>query len=223
VKVSDEIQNLRPYAPGKPIEETKRELGLDRVYKLASNENPLGPSSKVLEAIGAELKQLHRYPDAGFFELRQAYSKKYGFPSNCFTFGNGSNEIIDLLIRVFCAPGEAVLTSENAFVAYGICTKAARAKFVTAPMGGDMRFDLKAIKTIFDEENHRKNFRLIFIANPNNPTGTYVSSDELKGFLEGMKNEKETLIVIDEAYLEFVEAEDYPDSVSLVKQYSNVW
>jgi len=223
VKISEEIQSLKPYSTGKPIAETKREFGLDRVYKLASNENPLGPSPKVIEAIAAELENLHRYPDASFYELKEAFSEAYGFPQNWFTFGNGSNELIDLLIRVFCPPGHSVLTSENAFVAYGICTKAARVQFLTAPMSEDaMRFDLDEIYRVFSEQNASKNIRLIFIANPNNPTGGYVNKAELENFLEKMKDEKETLIILDEAYLEFVTASDFPKSLDLVKAYENV-
>lgn len=222
MKISDSIQNLRPYTPGKPIEETQRELGLDRVYKLASNENPLGPSPKVLEAIQAELSNLHRYPDAGFYKMRQAFSKKFGLSPESFTFGNGSNEIIDLLIRVFCSPGEAVLTSEKAFVAYGICASAARAEFITAPMQEDMKFDLEALWSAYEEHNAKTPVKLIFVANPNNPTGTYLTKEQLENFVAKFEGNNETLIVIDEAYLEFVTATDFPDAIDILKKNKNV-
>lgn len=222
MKVSKEILELKPYTPGKPIEETKREFGLEKVYKLASNENPLGPSPLVCEALKGAIGQLHRYPDASFYDLRQSFSNRYQIDPNQITFGNGSNELIDLLIRVFCAPGETVLSSENAFVAYKVCALAARTKFVEVPMGLDMKFDLKVLAEKINTQTREEPIRLVFIANPNNPTGTYVSAEELKAFLETVKHQKDTLMVIDEAYLEFVRASDYPNALAFFRDYDNV-
>ncbi len=222
MKVSKEILELKPYVPGKPIEETRRELGLDKVYKLASNENPLGPSPMVSEALKKAMGQLHRYPDASFYELRQNFSRRYQIEPNQITFGNGSNELIDLLIRVFCAPGEAVLTSANAFIAYRVCALAARARFVEVPMEEDLKYNLSALASKVNAQTSKEPIRLVFIANPNNPTGTYVSSNELKSFLDAVQDQKDTLIVIDEAYLEFVRAGDYPNALSFFRDYKNV-
>lgn len=222
MKVSTEILELKPYTPGKPIEETKREFGLDKVYKLASNENPLGPSPMVCEALKAAINNLHRYPDASFYDLRQSFSQRYQVKPTQITFGNGSNELIDLLIRVFCAPGETLLTSANAFVAYQVCAKAARAKFQEIPMGEDLKFQLKELAKVVNSQTESNPIRLVFIANPNNPTGTYVSEVELREYLEAVKHQKDTLTVIDEAYLEFVRADDYPSAISLFKEYDNL-
>jgi len=217
VKVSAEIQSLKPYIPGKPIGETMREYGLNKVYKLASNENPLGPSPKAVEAVKMALSELHRYPDAAFFDLRQTMSKYYDVAPEFLTFGNGSNELIDLLIRIFCEPGESILTSQAAFIAYKICAQAARVNTIETPLTTGMRFDLKAMS-----EKVQSGVRLIFIANPNNPTGTYVTAKELDEFLMSLPKEDPPLVVLDEAYCEFVRAADYPDSINIVKRHSNV-
>jgi len=149
VKVSPEIVNLIPYKPGKPISETQREYGLTKVIKLASNENPLGPSPKAIEAIKNLLQQLHRYPDPSSYELLQVLAKKWNFPTNQLGLGNGSDELIDLLVRIYCEPGDGVLTSVAAFSAYEISTQANRAKLHTVPLDSHDRFDLKAIADFF--------------------------------------------------------------------------
>ncbi|MCB0408019.1 MAG: histidinol-phosphate transaminase [Bdellovibrionales bacterium] len=222
MKVSEEILNLKPYSPGKPIEETKREYGLNKVYKLASNENPLGPSPKAVKAMTEAMTSLHRYPDASFYELRQAYAKHFQLSSHEITFGNGSNELIDLLIRVFCAPGESVLTSESAFIAYKVCAQAARVQILETPMKEDLKFDLNTLQKTLKEKQQNQKIRLVFIANPNNPTGTYVSTSELDAFLKFTESLKDILVVIDEAYLEFVRAKDYPSGLEAFKKYKNV-
>ncbi len=222
MKVSADILNLVPYSPGKPIAETKRELGLERVIKLASNENPLGPSPKALEAIVQAMGELHRYPDAAAYELSRAYAEVYGVSEKELAFGNGSNELIDLLIRIFCEPGETILTSQAAFVAYPICAQAARVKVLTTPLTPDLRFDLKAMAQKLMEPETQKSTRLVFIANPNNPTGTYVKDSELGEFLQELAQHKDLLVVLDEAYLEFVRASDYPDGVAWLKKFPNL-
>lgn len=223
MKVSRQIQDLMPYTPGKPIEETQREYGLDKVYKLASNENPLGPSPVVQKAIIQAIPQLHRYPDAAFFDLRKKYSQYFHLKPNQITFGNGSNELIDLLVRIFCEPGEGVLTSANAFIAYRVCTQAARAVLYEVPMTQDLRFDLGQMsQSLKDLSAQGKFIKLVFIANPNNPTGTYVTSKEMADFVETCKSFPDTMIVIDEAYLEFVRAKDYPDALSLLAKSEQV-
>lgn len=218
MRVSEKILKLVPYAPGKPIEETKRELGLDKVYKLASNENPLGPSPMALEAIQSHLKELHRYPDPSCYELKRAWGAHYGVKPESIVFGNGSNELIDLLIRIYCEPGEAVLTSQAAFVAYGICAQAARAEVIETPLTSDYRFNAEALIEELRQADSKK-IRLLFIANPNNPTGTYLNAAELKSILEEAHKNENILTVLDEAYVEFVRAQDYVHGLELRKQF----
>ncbi len=217
MKVSSEIEDLIPYIPGKPISETQREYGLESVLKLASNEAPYGPSPKVVEVIISSLHHLNRYPDAGAYEMGEFFANHYDVSKDSLVFGNGSNELIDLLIRVFCEPGQFILTSESAFIAYKICAQAARVRVLETPMV-NMGFDLSAMK----EKVEQYPVRIVFIANPNNPTGTYLNKMELSGFLNFMDDYPETLVVLDEAYTEFVRAEDYPCSLELFRQHSNV-
>lgn len=218
MKVSRDILSLTPYLPGKPIAEAKREFGLDRVFKLASNENPMGPSPAALKAIEAELAEIHRYPDAAAFAMVQAYSKLLNVPANEIAFGNGSNELIDLLIRIYCEPGDAIATSQAAFIAYKICAQAARVRTVETPLTKDGAFDLDALKKAVENDSR---IRLVFIANPNNPTGTYVSRDKLDAFLAACAT-REILVVLDEAYYEFVRAKDYASGIELRGRYPNI-
>ncbi len=221
MKVSKYISSLIPYTPGKPIEETQREFGLTEVVKLASNENPLGPSKKVLDAIAEASQNLHRYPDASCQKLTSALSESLGVEPNQLVCGNGSNEIIDLFIRVFCDPGDRVLMSDKSFIAYKICTQAARCESHVFPMGNDLRIDCEAICNYL--ENDRKpEDRMLFIANPNNPTGTYSTKAEIEKICEISSKLDNFLVVLDEAYNEFVRAEDYPDSLDLVRKYPHV-
>ncbi len=222
MKVSAEILNLVPYKPGKPIAETQREFGLTEVYKLASNENPLGPSPLAIEAIKKALNSQHRYPDPSCFELVQKISQKWNAPTTQIGIGNGSNEIIDLLIRIFCEAGDAILTSEAAFVAYKVCAQAARVKVRTVPLRGkDLTMDLKAIADDFYRNPSAKT-KIVFIPNPNNPTGTCVGGAELEEFLVRMGNRDDVLLVFDEAYTEYVRDPQFKEAVQFYKNYSNV-
>ncbi len=220
MKVAKEILDLVPYRPGKPIEETKRELGLSEVIKLASNENPLGPSPKVLEALRLALADLHRYPDAASFELRQAYSKFYGVAPEYLTFGNGSNELIDLLIHLYCEPESEILVSEAAFVAYRISAQAARVKVREVPMDSQMKFQLKKMADVLAADSSNQ-IRLVFLPNPNNPTGTYFSHAELTEFMKVAGQRPNTLVILDEAYLEYVRADDFPKALDFLKTQPN--
>lgn len=221
MKVSPEIVSLIPYKPGKPISETQREYGLTKVIKLASNENPLGPSPKALHAIKNLLQQLHRYPDPSAFELSQVLAKSWGFSTSQLGFGNGSDELIDLLVRIYCEPGDGVLTSEAAFSAYEISAQANRAKVHKVPLAADFKFDLKAMADYFFAHPEAK-IRLIFIANPNNPTGTYATKNEVAEFMSRLGNRQDVLVVFDEAYNEFVRATDYANADAFMRQYTNV-
>lgn len=198
----DYIQDIVPYEPGKPIEEVERELGLLGVTKLASNENPLGPSRKALRAMRAALRRAHLYPDGGCYELKKRLAEEFGLPVDQFIIGNGSNEIIELLARGFLNEGDKVISSECSFLVYPLIAKVCGAAYVPVPMR-NFRYDLKAISEQIDERT-----KLIFIANPNNPTGTYVKSDEVEDFLS--KVPKDVIVCFDEAYIDFVEAKDFP-------------
>lgn len=221
MKVSAEILNLVPYKPGKPISETQREYGLKEVIKLASNENALGPSPKAIKAIQSYLTQQHRYPDPSAFDLIQKIAQKWNVPTTQVGIGNGSNEIIDLLIRIFCEPGDAILTSQAAFVAYQVCAQAARVKTRTTPLREDLTIDLKAIADHFFH-NPTAKIKIIFIPNPNNPTGTCVGGVDLEEFLVRLGNRDDVLLVFDEAYTEFVRDKNFKEAAQFYKNYSNV-
>lgn len=221
MKVSAEILNLIPYKPGKPISETQREYGLSEVIKLASNENPLGPSPKAVLAAQAALAQMHRYPDPACYDLVQKISEKWNVPATQVAIGNGSNEIIDLLIRIFCEPGDSILTSKAAFVAYQVCAQAARVKVRQVPLKADLTLDLKAIADDFYRNPSAKT-KMIFIPNPNNPTGTLVGGSELDEFLVRLGNRDDVLLVFDEAYTEFVRDPDFREAARFYQKYSNV-
>lgn len=221
MKVSPEIMKLIPYAPGKPIEETKREFGVEDVVKLASNENPLGPSPKVLEAISKAAGELHRYPDASAYHLAEKCREKYGFTTDRMVFGNGSNELIDLLIRVFCRPGDQIVTTQSAFIAYRICAQAAGVGTVEIPYDGQYGFDMDALED-YVEKQWSPEKKLIFIPNPNNPTGSYIGAQRLNRFLEKVGGRDDLLIVFDEAYHEFVRHPDAFDGLEVTKKYENV-
>ncbi len=218
MKVSPEILSLRPYQPGKPISETQRELGLERVIKLASNECPIGPSESVLKAMKEALNEIHRYPDGACFEMRRCLMEYYGVSGEELIFGNGSDELVDILTQVYCEPGDAILTSKGAFSAYQISAQSVRARTIYAPMTPDHRFDLKAMAAELEKDNR---IRLVFLPNPNNPTGTYFTAKEFEDFMS-VAGQKDIFVVLDEAYAEFVRATDYPDSLAARKRYKNL-
>ena len=198
----DNIQNIVPYEPGKPIEEVERELGLLHVTKLASNENPLGPSRKALRVMRAALRRVHLYPDGGSYELKQRLAQEFNLPPEQFVIGNGSNEIIELLARGFLNEGDRIISSESTFLVYPLIAQTCGASYVQVPMK-NFRYDLKSILDQIDERT-----RIIFIANPNNPTGTYATAAEVEDFLS--KVPKDVVVCFDEAYIDFVEAKDFP-------------
>lgn len=205
----DYIREISPYEPGKPIEEVQRELGLKKVIKLASNENPLGTSKRVQKEIRNAASKLYLYPDGGAYHLRKKVAGHLGIGENQLIFGNGSNEIIELLVKGFVNPGDKVLSSELSFLVYPLVTKTLGGRFVAAPMR-DYRYDLKALAGLVDEKT-----RLIFIANPNNPTGTYIRRDEMADFLDQIP--PQVIVCLDEAYIDFVDAGDFPDGMFYVK------
>lgn len=218
MEISPEILNLKPYVPGKPIEETKREYGLSEVYKLASNENANGPSKKVLEAIVKASAEIHRYPDPGFYELRKKFAEVFYSKESQITFGNGSNELIDLLIRIFCAPGSSILTLEAAFVAYKICAQAARVKTDFVPL------DRQSLKVSVEELllAWKPEHKIVFIPNPNNPTGTYFDQKEMEKIIHFFGNRDDVLLVFDEAYVEYARSPQYVSALKYREQYKNL-
>jgi len=208
--INKNVLKIKPYEPGKPIEEVKRELGLKNVIKLASNENPLGSSSKALAAIKRNLGTLNRYPDGNCFYLKDKLARKLNLKPRNLIFGNGSDELIDVIVKTFVGPNEEVLTSKVSFVEYEIVSQSNNRKFRDIPLK-DFKYDLKAIKKAI-----RKNTKAIFIANPNNPTGTYVNKRELEEFLRGLP--KNLIVVLDEAYNEFVDVRDFPESLDYINK-----
>ena len=212
------VQSLSPYQAGKPIDELKREYGVSDVIKLASNENPLGPSPKVISAIKNELAELSRYPDGNGFDLKAVLAKKYNVDENQITLGNGSNDILEILTRTFVTPEHEIIFSQHAFVVYPIVTQAVGAKAVVVP-AKEWGHDLDAMQKAITD-----NTRVIFIANPNNPTGTWLDQKELSSFLQAVP--ETVLVVLDEAYFEFADsdadAKDYPNGVELGKQFPNL-
>lgn len=214
------IQTLEPYKPGKPIEETKREFNLKEVVKLASNESPLGPSEHVKKAIHKAVEDLHRYPDASSYELKKAYSKYTSWPEEGIVFGNGSNEIMDFLIRLVCVPGDEIVTSQYAFIAYKISAQAAQVHTREAKVDSELRIDLK---NIAKEINQSNKVKIVFLPNPNNPTGTYFNNTEWETFMNEFGNRDDLFIVLDEAYDEYVRAKDCPKGISNLPKYKNLF
>lgn len=212
--VPEHIESLTAYPPGKPIKELERELGLTGVIKLASNENPFGPSPRAVEAGRQAMAQAHRYPDGSAFYLRQALSDQLGQPAGRFVFGCGTNEVIDLICRVFVGPeGRAVLPHPS-FLIYQKFLQAAGARFELTPLDG-MNIDLDAMASRAAE-----GARLVVLCNPNNPTGAALTRDQIRKFVAGL--DSWTICLIDEAYIEFVRDDRVGPSLELIDEYPNV-
>jgi histidinol-phosphate aminotransferase len=211
--VHPDIAALSPYVPGKPIEELQRELGLERVIKLASNENPLGPSPKALAVLNEGAAMLHRYPDGGAYRLREALADRWKVSSDHIIMGNGSDEILGLLARTFLAPGDEAVMADHTFVIYKMEVTAAHGKAVTVPLK-QWRHDLPAMADAVTPRT-----RLLFVCNPNNPTGTMVSAGEVDRLLARVP--EHVIVVFDEAYYEYVRSSEFPDSMAYVKQGRN--
>ncbi|APC21868.1 histidinol-phosphate transaminase [Pseudomonas protegens] len=210
------VQQLSPYVPGKPVDELARELDIDpaTIVKLASNENPLGASPKALAAIRDELAELTRYPDGNGFALKSLLAERCGVEIDQVTLGNGSNDILELVARAYLAPGLNAVFSEHAFAVYPIVTQAvgAQARVVQAKNWGH---DLPAMLKAIDDRT-----RVVFIANPNNPTGTWFGAEELDEFLQDVP--AHVLVVLDEAYIEYAEGSDLPDGLDFLAAYPNL-
>lgn len=208
------VLSINPYVPGKPIEETKRELGVKEVIKLASNENSWGPSPKAVSAIKGSLSGINRYPDAQGFYLKKSLAKFFGLIPGNFVLGNGSDELIDLVIKTFLEADENIITSEGTFLEYEIIAQVNDRKIKKSPLR-DFKYDLRAILKLVNKKT-----KLIFIANPNNPTGTYVTKDEVAEFINALP--EGVVVVFDEAYDAFIDVDDYPNSLSYLKKKKKI-
>lgn len=210
------VQQLAPYVPGKPADELARELGLplDSIVKLASNENPLGPSPKVIAAISQAVPELTRYPDGNGFVLKQALAQKFAVEPAQVTLGNGSNDILELVAKAWLAPGLNAVFSQHAFAVYPIATMAVGAECREIP-ANNYGHDLPAILAAIDA-----NTRVVFIANPNNPTGTWFDQQALADFLAQVP--EHVIVVLDEAYIEYAEPGELPDGMDFLAKHANL-
>jgi histidinol-phosphate aminotransferase len=213
LKVHKDIDSLSPYVPGKPIEELQRELGLARVIKLASNENPLGPSPKALAVLADAAKTLHRYPDGGAFRLRTALAERWKVSLDQVILGNGSDEIIGMLARAFLSPGDEAVMADNTFVIYKMEVTAAHGTQFVEPLR-DGRHDLTALGKAVTPRT-----KLLFICNPNNPTGTMVSAAEMDALMAQVP--PHVIVVFDEAYCEYARDPHFPDSLGYIRRERN--
>jgi len=214
------INGLFPYQPGKPIDELQRELGLKNIIKLASNENPLGPSDKVKKAVHGALDDMSLYPDGNGFYLKKALSEKLGIPSNMITLGNGSNDVLDVIARVFLTTGREAVYSEYSFVVYAIATQsvgatAKVAKAYSPDSIGAYGHNLAAMEKLVGDKTS-----VVFIANPNNPTGTWIEPGELEGFIKNLPSH--VIVVLDEAYGEYLDQKNSVDTTKWLARYPNL-
>jgi histidinol-phosphate aminotransferase len=215
LKVPEYIAELKPYVPGKPVEELERELGIKDSVKLASNENPLGPSEKALEAIDERLLgSLNRYPDGGGYYLKEALAQRLGVAEEEIILGNGSNELLDVAVRTFMKPGENAVMAWPSFVVYPMSVQAQGGTATMVPLT-DFRHDLEAMALAVTPET-----KIIFIANPNNPTGTINTAAELDALMARVP--EDVLVVLDEAYYEYVTGTSYADSMKHFRAGRNV-
>jgi len=213
-RAAPQIAGLTPYVPGKPVSELERELGITDSVKLASNENPLGCGELARSAYREAAAELGRYPDGGAFALRRAIAGHHGVDPAQVTVGNGSNDVLDLVARTFLHPGQESVFSEHAFAVYAIATQAVGATARVAP-ARDYGHDLDAMAALVNERTG-----VVWIANPNNPTGTWLPAAALRAFVEGLP--EHCVCVVDEAYFEYVAEPDYPDTSTWLADLPNL-
>ena len=207
--VRKNIISVNAYVAGKPIEETKRQFGLKEVIKLASNENPLGPSPKAVAAIRKAASGVNRYPDSQGFYLKKKLAKALNIKPENIVLGNGSDELIDIIIKTFVEDDENIITADTTFLEYEIIASVNNRKLTKVPLRY-FKYDLESMKRKIDRKT-----KLIFIANPNNPTGTFVTRYELRDFMAGLPDN--LLLVIDEAYDAFIDVNDFPNTLEIFK------
>lgn len=210
----DVYEQISPYVPGKPISDVQRELGLSHVIKLASNENPFGCSEKVQQAVAEAISNLALYPDGNATLLRERLAQKIGLNADQLIFGAGSNEIITFIAQVFLAPGDESIFADPSFTWYDTAVRSTGAQPVAIPLK-EHRHDLDAMKNAITDKT-----KVIWICNPNNPTGTTITRDEQDAFLQAVP--PNVVVVLDEAYYEFARGEDYPESLPLLQKYPNL-
>jgi len=210
------VRAIAPYQAGKPISEVAREFGLkeESIVKLASNENPFGVPESAQKAMAAAAAELGRYPDANAFDLKMALSKRYDVPMDWITLGNGSNDILEIAAHAFVERGQSVVYSQYSFAVYALATQGIGARHIVVP-AKNYGHDLDAMAAAIESDT-----KLVFIANPNNPTGTFVSGAEIEAFLQ--KVPADVVVVLDEAYNEFLKKEDQYESAAWVKKYPNL-
>ena len=212
--INSNIKSLTPYEPGKPIEDLEREFGIKNAVKLASNESPLGPSPKVLTALEEVISGIHRYPDGNGFRLKEALSSKHSVDMSVLTLGNGSNDIIEFVARCFLSPKDNAIYSKYAFAVYPLIVQALGAEGIEVEAkdwGHDLQSMLEAIN---------KDTKIVFIANPNNPTGTFIKKNEMIRFLE--KVPSQVIVLLDQAYFDYSNYESEDVSFSLVEDFPNL-
>jgi len=210
-RVNPHILDLKPYQPGKPIEELERELGIKNAVKLASNENPLGPSKKAIEAVREALSGVNRYPDGASYALRTRLANKHDVDPAQLVFGCGADEILELLAKVFLAPGDEVVYGWPSFAMYPIVITGMGATGVPVALNERLEHDLDAMSAAITDRT-----KLVFVCNPNNPTGTSVGAAAFDRFVAGLP--ADVILAIDEAYFEFVRRSDFPDSLAWVRR-----
>lgn len=208
------IKSLRPYVPGKPASWLEKHYGIKHAVKLSSNENPLGPSPKVMAMLHTFDGDLAQYPDGSSYELTQALAEKHQVLPEQITIGSGSEEIIRFVIQTFAKPGEQILVPEYSFIAYELCAKSMNVEVVKAPLT-DWQVDSQAIIQAVNNKT-----KVIFIANPGNPTGTYINPEQLASVLNAVS--ERVIVVVDEAYFEYMTQADYPQTEQLLKHYPNL-
>ncbi|MGE4232689.1 MAG: histidinol-phosphate transaminase [Bacteriovoracia bacterium] len=216
LKIPDNIEKLSPYVPGKPIEETEREFGISGVIKLASNENPLGPSPLAIASIAKSTQKLNLYPDASHYYLKQNLMSHLGCQFEELSIGNGSNEVIDTLIRAFIKKEQNIVTIPYAFVAYKVCAQLVGCKIIEAEKTSTYSTSIENILKTVDS-----NTAMVILPNPNNPTGTYFTADEISELASELEK-KRVLFVLDCAYEEYVENKAIPKGIDIFRKHSNV-
>jgi len=209
--VNAHVRDLAPYVPGKPVEELERELGIDSAIKLASNESPLGPSRRVVEAILAAAEDLNRYPDDSCFQLRAALAKQLGVSGESLCFAGGSDGILELLAKCFLAPGDEAVFPWPSFAMYPIATQGSGATPVRVPLDAELRADVDATLAAVGPRT-----RIVFLANPNNPTGTSLGAAAFTRLVKELP--ERVVLVADEAYVEFVRRADFPNSLAALAE-----
>lgn len=215
-EIQKSIRESAVYQPGKPIEELERELGIKDIIKLASNENPLGASAKAIAAVTAAASEMHLYPDANHYRLREALAAKLGVDMDEVVVGCGSEEIFSLLIRSYCQPGDNNVSCGSAFLAYRVCSQMHGTEYREPPLDTNPDREAEAILKLVDDRT-----RIVFLPNPNNPTGTYLNRTQLKKLIDGLRG-RNLIILLDYAYAEYARAADLPGPMEFYKDTANV-